>query len=125
MTQDPTPQLWFGINVASGSALLAALFSWLPTAIGMVGGVLLIVRLFIEIKESVTYRTFMADRRERIRVRKLRKLRARQKIIEAKIIAADRVKKAVVEAAQIVESAKTDAALTKVQDKAIDQFTKD
>lgn len=118
------PHLRIATDVVAGSTLLASILSWLPTTIGVIGGCLSIIWFLIQIRESRSFTEFVDRRRERKHTTKLRRLRAAQKVIEAKIIAADRVRAAVAEASQIVELAKTDAALVKVQDKALDTFIK-
>lgn len=121
---DPVQQARIGIDAAAGSTLVAAIanefLTVLPTVMTLFGAFLSIVWFSIQIRESATMQDYLARRRERIRTRKLRRLMAKQKIIQAKILAADTVTKARITATAIVASAKTDAALTTVQDKNVD-----
>jgi F0F1-type ATP synthase membrane subunit b/b' len=110
------------IDLAASSTLVAAFFQWLPTVLNIILAFVSIVWFALQISDHPRITEFLARRRERIRQRKLRILMAKQKIIQAKIVAAGRVTEAKAEAAKIVEKAKTDAALTQVLDKNVDTF---
>lgn len=84
---DRSQPFHLGVDVVAGSTLLASVMSWLPTAVAVIGGLLSIVWFIIQINESRTYQDFLSRRRERKRVRRLRRLKAKQKRIEAKILA--------------------------------------
>lgn len=110
------------IDAAAGTTLVAAFFSWMPTILTMIGATLSIVWFLLQICDHPTVVAYLDRRRERIRTRRLRKLLVRQKIIQAKILAASAVTQAKIEAVKIVERAKTDAVLTQTLDKNLDSF---
>ncbi len=120
--QSSTSLVKMGVDAMAGSTLVAAIFQWLPATLNIILATISIIWFALQISDHPRVTAFLAARRERIRQRKLRVLMARQKILQAKIVAAGRVTEAKVEAVKIVEKAKTDAALTQVLDKNIDTY---
>ena len=108
---DQTLPVRMSIDVVAGSTLVATFFSWLPTTVGVIGGIFSIIWFALNIADHATVRAWFERRAERIRTKKLARLRAKQKIIEAQLVAAEHVRGARAAADDLVEHAKAAAAI--------------
>lgn len=59
---DPSQPARLIVDGFAGLTLVASVFSWLPTAIGVTGGCLSIIWFVIQIKESDTYLVWRSRR---------------------------------------------------------------
>ena len=108
---DQTLPVRMSIDAVAGSTLVAAFFSWLPTTVAVIGGILSIIWFALNIADHATVKAWFERRAERIRTKKLTRLRAKQKIIEAELVAAEHVRGARAAAEDLVEHAKAAAAI--------------
>lgn len=104
---------------AAASTLVGTLLGVLPTTVAVVGSLLGIVWFLICIKESRTYVHWKANVQMKHRARKLAKLKAREKVVLAEIVALEHLRSARVEAREIVATAKADAAALVVHETAV------
>lgn len=117
---DVTPQVKFGIDAVAGTTLVAAFFQWVPIALATVGGIMSIFWIGLQILTHPWMVDYLDRRRENKRAIRLRALLAKQKTVQAQILAASVITKAKIRATEVIEAAKTDAALTATFDKNID-----
>lgn len=93
------------MDVAAASAIAATFLQWLPPISAVLG----IIWFLIQIWESKTLQTALVGWRERKRINRLKRLRAKAKIVMAKLEAAETVRAAKVEASEVVMRAKAAA----------------
>lgn len=94
------------LDVAAISAAVGVVLGWVP----QIAAVFSLVWVLIKIYETATVQSYLANRRIRIRGRKLAHLHAREKVILAEIDAIERVRVAKAYAQEKTLEARTDAA---------------
>lgn len=97
-------------------ALLGKLFSFLGDGITYAGALAALIWFCIQIWRSREIQHWWNNRREVYRAKKLVRLRAKETVLVAKIAALAKVRAARVEARDLVESAKIEAATQAVHD---------
>lgn len=108
---DTTTQVKIAGDVVASITLGASVMSWLPTTVSVVGGALGIIWFVVQLWESKTISGVVERWTERRRIRRIRYLEAKQKVILAKLRAAETVRGAKVQASELVQSAKAEAAV--------------
>ena len=111
---DTTNQVKVAGDIVAGLTLGASIMSWLPTAVSVIGGTLGIIWFIVQLWESRTISGIVDAWTERRRLRRVRYLQAKQKVILAKLTAAETVRASKVKADEIVQSAKAEATIAKV-----------
>lgn len=99
---EPGDHLRVGVDWAVAAAVGATFLQWLPPLSAILG----LIWFAIQIWESRTVRHAIANWRQKRQAMRLRKLRAQQKIIVARLAAADMVRAAKAQAVEKVEHAK-------------------
>lgn len=115
-SSDPTQPIRLGVDFVAASTLFAAIADWLPKVLGMLGAVFSILWFIVQLWESKTIQNSLSAWRTRRKSRRLLKLRAKAKILAAKIAAVETVRVAKVVATELVAQARNDAAIKLVAD---------
>ena len=99
----------FGVSVAG-------VIGYLPVIITCVAGVLAACMYAVTLWESKTVQHWMNNRRQIKMAKKVARLKAKQKVLEAELTAVEKVRLARHEARELVESAKSEAFIVKTQE---------
>ena len=86
-----------------GSALIVTILGYLPTILAVVASILGVIWFLICIYESKSYTHWSRNRRMKRNARRLMKLRAKEKVVIAKIEAAETLRQARVAARELVD----------------------
>ena len=108
-----------GIHIGSVSLFgvsVAGVIGYLPVFITCIAGILAACMYAVTLWESKTVQHWMNNRRMLKKAKKVARLKAKQKILEAELIAVEKVRVARHEAREIVESAKSEAFVAATQE---------
>lgn len=100
------------IDAMAALSIVGTIAGWLPT----IATVFSTVWFGIKIYESQTFRHWNNNRIMRSKARKIARLKAKEKILAAQILAMETVRSARVEAKEKIATAKTEATLDVVHD---------
>ena len=115
---DPGPHMDLGREVAvatphiaSLSALAAAIAGWLPVVVAVIPAIYYLILIW----ESSTVQHYIRNVRMRRQARKILKLKAQAKVVQAKLDAEELVRQARAQAKEKVKEAAHEAAVLKVE----------
>lgn len=113
MPVDPTqfPMARAADTVAAAS-IIGTMMGWLPYVAAIVSTIYFMIMIY----ESHTYTIWRENRMIKRRARKIAKLKAKEKVLSAEILAMEAVRSAKGAARMLLADAKTEAALDVVQD---------
>jgi hypothetical protein len=95
---------------ALSATLVAGYLGYLPPFLNILGAIAALIWFIICIKESRTFVTWARNRQAKWNVRHLAKLRAREKIVVARIEAAEKLRQARVAARELIDHEIAEAA---------------
>jgi hypothetical protein len=96
---------WIGHSLSS-AAILGTIFGFFPYFAALLAAVWYLIQIY----ESRTFQHWFRNRLMKHRAKRLAQLRAKEKIVVARIVALEKVRSASVEAREIIAVAKSDAA---------------
>ena len=97
-------------NSAFVAIILSGIWGWLPAILNIIAGTAAFIWFVICIKESRTYQHWIRNRAMKRNSRRLMKLKAREKIVIAKIEAAEKMRQARVAARDLIDHEIAEAA---------------
>ena len=104
-----------------GAALAAGFMGLVPFFLNIIASIAMFIWVAICIKESRTYIHWTRNRKMKKNARRLTRLRAKEKIVIAKIEAADRLRQARVEARALIDHEIAEAAKLVAQNDIVDK----
>ena len=107
---DPGPTAYNALGLAGFGASLAGLFGWVPVAVAIFAGLAGGVSYSLTIIRDPAIQTWLAKRKQKRQATQIKKLRARQLIVNARIDALERLSQVKAETAEKVQVAKEVAA---------------
>jgi len=113
LTQHPISKV---LDVIAAGAIAGTFVGWIPILLGTFATVLSIVWFAIQIYESRTFIYWKNNQLMKRKAKKIARLKAKEKILAAQILAIETVRSAKVEAREKVAQAKTEATLDLVHD---------
>jgi hypothetical protein len=99
----------FGVSIVG-------IIGYLPIFITSIAGILACCMYAVTFYESKTVQHWLNNRRQLKMAKKVAKLKAKQKILEAELVAVEKVRMARSEARELVESAKSEAFIAQTQE---------